>query len=84
MPNFYEDEETIRYSFDLPKPLHDRLSQYLPYGTKKYFLVRIIDLALQGMDSGGYEVAGAILAGDYNPLAKAIKREEDAKWKNRR
>lgn len=73
------DENTIRYSFDLPRELHEKLAHFLPYGTKKYFLVRIIEHAIEGMEAGGYEVVGAILQGDYNPLIEAIRRKEGGK-----
>lgn len=73
------DRDTIRCSFDLPRDLHDKLKSYLPYGTKRYFFQRIIELALEGMDQGGYEVTGAILKGDFNPLANAVLKRERSK-----
>lgn len=79
-PTYYDDNtETVRYSFDLPKPLHDKMKYYLPYGTKKYFLVRLIELAVDGMETGGPVVVGAILQGDYNPLAEAVRKREESK-----
>lgn len=76
----HDPEDTIRYSFDLPKSLHDKLCHYLPYGTKKYFLVRIIEHAVDGMECGGYAVVGAILQGDYNPLIEAVREKDRTKW----
>jgi hypothetical protein len=69
-------QDTRRCSFDLPVDLHDKLSSFLPYGTKKHFLVQVVKLAVEGMSEGGYAVVGAILQGDFNPLAEAIKNSE--------
>jgi len=72
----HQDEDTVRYSFDLPRELHEKLAHFLPYGTKKYFLIRIVEHAVEGMEQGGYAVVGAILQGDYNPLIEAVRRKD--------
>jgi hypothetical protein len=75
------DQETVRQSFDLPAEMHEKLSHWLPYGTKRHFMIRIVELALEGMETGGYEVVGAILQGDFNPLAEAVRKNEERRNK---
>lgn len=71
-----DEKEVVRCSFDMRKDLHDKLCFYLPYGTKSHFYNKIMEIAVDGIEHGGYEVIGAVLKGDLNPLAEAIKRRD--------
>jgi len=77
MSDEYIKEDVIRQSFDLPTDLHKKLGYYLPYGTKRHFFIKITEIAIQGIERGGYEVIGAILQGDYLPLLKSMQEIED-------
>jgi hypothetical protein len=84
MEPIMDEREVVRCSFDMRKDLHEKLCYHLPYGTKSHFYNKIMEIAVDGIEYGGYEVVGAILKGDLNPLAEAIKKRDRIKIQEQR
>jgi hypothetical protein len=70
MPEEKQVEDTIRVSFNLPKELHTRVTDLIPWGVKSNFFRKIVEIACNRIDEGGYVVIGAILKGDFDPFQK--------------
>ena len=63
-------EDTIKVSFTLPRDLHTRLQDALPWGVKSTFFRKIVEIAVERIEAGGYVVIGGILKGDIDPFQK--------------
>lgn len=63
-------EDVARISFNLPRDLHNRLTDALPWGVKSTFFRKIVEIAVDRIERGGYEVVGGILKGDIDPFQK--------------
>ena len=69
--------ETKKVSYDIPVALHDKLVATIPWGVRSEFFRKLIEIALDRIEGGGYVVIGAILSGDYDPLQKRLGEEEE-------
>lgn len=72
------EPEMLTISFKIDKEIHERLKATVPYGVRSHFFRRILELALSRLEVGGYEVIGAIMAGDFDPL-QAVREERENK-----
>ena len=63
-------EDVVRISFNLPRDLHTRLTDALPWGVKSTFFRKIVEIAVDRIEKGGYAVVGGILKGDVDPFQK--------------
>ena len=63
-----DEQDLKRMSFNIPVELYDRLKETIPWGNRGHFLERLLEIALNSVEKGGYEIIGAIYAGDYDPL----------------
>jgi hypothetical protein len=70
-------------SFDLPVEIYEELDATFDWGQKGKFIAAVVTLAMNKLrqasfsKSKGYEVIGAIMAGDYDPLLSTEVRQDD-------
>lgn len=65
-----EVEDIVRVSFNLPRELHTRLNNIMPWGTKSNFFRKIVEIAVDRVEVGGAPILGAIFKGDFDPFQK--------------
>jgi len=58
----------VRVSFTIDRSLYERMQSIVPWGVRSHFFAKILEMALDRIAEGGYEVIAAVLAGDYDPL----------------
>lgn len=63
-------EDVKRMSLAIPRPLYNKLQATIPWGVRSHFLRKLIEIALGRIERGGFEVVGAILADEYDPLQR--------------
>ena len=68
-----ENPNETRVSFSLPTELHEKMKKTIPWGIRSYFFRKIVEISLNRIAEGGYEVIGAVLSGDYDPLTGRSK-----------